>query len=320
MIPVQSMVYVTLRCNSRCSYCSIWRDERCRATPDANPEDVMRNLRALKKLGVKAIDFTGGEPLLHRDLPDILREAKRLRLRTSVVTSGILYPQRAAELRGLTDTLVFSLDTLDTEEYRRIRGIDGLETVLESIDLAIATGQRPEINFTVTNENVGNLETLARFARERRILLKINPVFSYFENEALDRRGLEHIRSFFRRPYIYVNLAKLRLIERGGNDPRKPVCKAVSSTLVISPDNHLIVPCFHHELQRFEIRDNLVELYRSDEVVAYRAMQGRWPFCKGCTIWCYLVPSFLYSANRLFFLNLLSGMKYARDRCRRSIS
>ena len=92
--PILANYYVTYRCNARCSFCDIWRAKKYRQIEDAQLQDVKNNLSALKKLGVRFVDFTGGEPLLHRQLPEMLDYGKGLGLRTSITTNGILYPQR----------------------------------------------------------------------------------------------------------------------------------------------------------------------------------------------------------------------------------
>jgi len=59
--PVLCNYYVTYRCNAKCDFCDIWE----KPSPLITIEDVESNLLDLRKLGVKVIDFTGGEPLLH---------------------------------------------------------------------------------------------------------------------------------------------------------------------------------------------------------------------------------------------------------------
>ena len=73
--PVLCNYYVTYRCNAKCSFCDIWE----RPSPYVNLKNVKENLKDLKRLGVQVIDFTGGEPLLHRELPLFLDYAKELR-------------------------------------------------------------------------------------------------------------------------------------------------------------------------------------------------------------------------------------------------
>lgn len=101
--------YVTLRCNSRCRFCDIWRRELADNPREQTLAEVENNLRALKELGVKIIDFTGGEPLLYPHLRAALVLAKKLGFYTTVTTNCILYPQLAAELKGLINVLYFSL-------------------------------------------------------------------------------------------------------------------------------------------------------------------------------------------------------------------
>ena len=127
--------WVTYRCNSKCEFCNIWRENSLKSIPDANIHDVHNNLNDLKKIGVKMIDFTGGEPLLNKELPQILAHSKQLGFFTKLSTNGYMYPDKAEELKGLASRIYFSLDTTSKEEYKKIRGIDGYERVIESIKI-----------------------------------------------------------------------------------------------------------------------------------------------------------------------------------------
>ena len=82
--PVLCNYYVTYRCNAKCSFCDIWE----KPSPYVTTENALQNLKDLKRLGVNVIDFTGGEPLLHRDLPELLKMAKDLGFITTVTTNA----------------------------------------------------------------------------------------------------------------------------------------------------------------------------------------------------------------------------------------
>ena len=84
--PVLCNYYVTYRCNAKCAFCDIWE----KPSPYITLADVEANLRDLKRLGVNVIDFTGGEPLLHRQLPDFLALARQMAFITTVTTNGLL--------------------------------------------------------------------------------------------------------------------------------------------------------------------------------------------------------------------------------------
>lgn len=138
--PVLCNYYLTYRCNAKCSFCDIWE----KPSSYIKLEDVKINLRGLKKLGVKVIDFTGGEPLLHPELPAILQEAKAQKFITTVTTNGLLYPKKAKQLAGLVDMLHFSLDSSVPEQHDEMRGVPCFDHVMQSIEVAKELGERPE--------------------------------------------------------------------------------------------------------------------------------------------------------------------------------
>ncbi len=136
--------YLTYRCNARCDFCDIWE----RPSPYASPEAVWANLLDLKRLGVKVIDFTGGEPLLHRELGTYLEWAKKLGFVTTVTSNALLYPKYARSLAGKVDMLHFSLDFPDAERHNASRGVDCYGHVMESIRVSAELGERPDILYT----------------------------------------------------------------------------------------------------------------------------------------------------------------------------
>ena len=99
--PVLCNYYLTYRCNATCDFCDIWE----KPSQYVELEKYKRNLIELKKLKVKVIDFTGGEPLLHRGLGQMLTLAKEAGFITTVTTNCLLYPKRAKELQGKIDIM-----------------------------------------------------------------------------------------------------------------------------------------------------------------------------------------------------------------------
>ena len=308
------MYYITYRCNARCSFCSIWRDPELIRTADCRHNDVIRNLQALKKIGVKFIDFTGGEPLLHPGLPDFLDVAKGLRLYTTVTTNCRKYPDIAGSIRGKVNLLHFSLDSMNEKEHDAIRGGSFHESVMRSVDIALELGERPDLLFTVTNENVRAIDGLSAFAREKKLVLIVNPAFRYGEVDRVDAVTLDYLEKFGRRPYVYMNAALHKLIRNNGNRRARPRCRAVSSTIVISPDNHVLLPCFHQSMEKIPITADLADVMASQIFQTAKEKQGRHPFCEGCTINCYFDPSFLYKPDSYLFLSLVSKAKYGFDK------
>jgi len=314
MNPILCNYYITYRCNARCQFCDIWRSSRYQHIEDCRLTDAQHNLAQLKKLGVKFIDFTGGEPLLHRDLAAMLTSAKQLGLYTSVTTNCALYPRFAQQLKGKVDLLHFSIDSLDEAAHDRLRGKALHQSVMESIAIARRLGEKPDLLYTVTEANIHALKPLSEFAAQQRLMLIVNPVFHYSDQQQLSRADIDYLEKFKTKPYVYLNQALQQLIKFGGNDRRRPRCRAVSSGIVISPDNKLLLPCFHHAVQRIALNKDLIDIIKSETYRNMKLQQGRFSFCQNCTINCYFDPSFLYRFDRYFFFSLLSKAKYGFDK------
>lgn len=308
--PVLANYYVTYRCNASCSFCDIWE----RPSPYITLEDVRRNLQDLRRLGVKVVDFTGGEPLLHRQIVEILAEAKRQGFITTITTNTLLYPRHAAQLKGLVDMLHFSLDSPDKEEHDRSRGVACFDFLMRSIEIAKGLGERPDILFTVFDHNIAQIERVWKeICLPNDLVLILNPVFEYNAvGNTLSKAALRALSDWADRPNVYLNEAFLTLRQDGGNHIDKPVCRAGSTTIVISPENKLVLPCYHLGLEELPIEGQLYELYRSAKVQELIALEGRHPKCEGCVINCYMQPSFAVELSKYWFQALPSTLKYNR--------
>lgn len=308
--PVLCNYYLTYRCNASCYFCDIWE----KPSPYVKLDNLKQNLLSLKSLGVKVIDFTGGEPLLHQELPEYLSYAKSLGFITTVTTNCLLYPKKAEQLKGKVDMLHFSLDSFDKEEHDTGRGVACYDFVMESIQIAKRLGERPDIIFTAMNSNIDQIEDIYhQICLPNNLVLIINPVFGYNDIDdggALSEDNLDRLSAYGKMKNIYLNEAFIDLRRNGGNKVADPVCKAASSSIVISPFNELVVPCYHLGKKKFPIDNNLVQLYNSAAVQQHISLEGRMPECEGCTINCYMQPSFAVEMNQYFWKALPATLKY----------
>ena len=203
--PVLCNYYVTYRCNAKCSFCDIWE----KPSPYITLEEVAQNLRDLKRLGVQVIDFTGGEPLLHRQIDQMLGLAHDMGFITTLTTNGMLYPKLAGRLKGKIDMLHFSLDSSDKDTHDKGRGVACYDFVMESIQVAKALGERPDILFTVFRSNLHQLEEVyQKIILPNKLLLIINPAFEYNTvetGEQLTEEELDYLTAFGKRKSVYMN-------------------------------------------------------------------------------------------------------------------
>jgi cyclic pyranopterin phosphate synthase len=141
-------VSLTDRCNLRCTYCM--PAEGLDWMPGdqlLHPDELSRLLRiAVTRLGITSIRFTGGEPLVAKNLEGVLAAAAALRPRPEITltTNGIGLDKRAAKLkRAGLDRINVSLDTVDAARFARITRRDRLHDVLAGLEAAKAAGLNP---------------------------------------------------------------------------------------------------------------------------------------------------------------------------------
>jgi MoaA/NifB/PqqE/SkfB family radical SAM enzyme len=214
----------------------------------------------------------------------------------------------------LIKLLHFSLDSMDEEKNDRLRGKGSFASVMKSIEVAKNMEERPDLLFTATRTNFEAIDGLARFAQEQKLMLIVNPIFSYSDQLSLTKEALDYLDRFKNEKYVYINRALHRLMRDGGNIRSQPRCRAISATVVISPQNELLLPCFHHAQLAIPIQSNLSEIMQSRTWRLLKKQQGTFPFCDGCTINCYFDPSFLYKLDRYFWSSLTSKFKYGFDK------
>src|SRR5690606_30617489 len=135
--------------------------------------------------------------------------------------------------------------------------------LMESIEAALTLDEHPYLPFTVTNANVHRLPQIyERISYPNQLLLIINQNFAYNDlGCTLRYEVMDTMHASARKPYTYLNPAFLTLRQRGGNDPAQPTCKAVSTSVVISPFDELVLPCYHLGLETVPINGRLYELW-----------------------------------------------------------
>lgn len=165
-------ISVTDRCDFRCVYCM---DEEMQFVPRAQLltlEELATVARAFTELGVSKIRITGGEPLVRRNITELLDQIGALPGlgELAMTTNGSQLPRYAGALRAAgVQRLNISLDSLQPERFRRLTRVGELDSVIAGIDAALAAGfERTKINAVILkNRNHDEVTDLVRFASDR---------------------------------------------------------------------------------------------------------------------------------------------------------
>ncbi|MDI9619377.1 MAG: radical SAM protein [Candidatus Nezhaarchaeota archaeon] len=178
MAPKPSFVVYccTAKCNLRCVFCDWWK----RSTPELDTDEALRLIDALCDFGVSTIDFSGGEPLLRRDLELLAARARDRGVFTVLSTNGTLVtPDRARSLSKAFNMVNVSLDGFE-ETHDSTRGFKGtFRRALRTINLLRNAGARVGVDLTVYGGNVREVAKLFRWLMGRVDFVSFQPVLPY---------------------------------------------------------------------------------------------------------------------------------------------
>ncbi len=248
--PLLAVFQVNLRCNSSCGYCNlplnVGRYEMSR-------QEIRNVFTGLYGYGLRFVFVQGGEPLLRRDLVDILQDLVEIGFHLTLITNGTkLTSHLVQQFENLSVSLSISLDTLDRDKYERIRGADQLNAVLTGLDL-LQHYRRPKFLTCIVSEiNRDEVEDVVAFARQRGFLPvvgayhwdvglygKQDPTLMYDRQQArlVFERLLEQdvLPPGYLRQYTKDNISWLR------GEPLEP-CDAGSYSIAIDASGN-VAPC-----------------------------------------------------------------------------
>lgn len=312
-LPYMVMFETTLMCNMFCEYCIFgeegkFNDLQTRAVR----ERIFRRIDEFCEMGLFALSFSGGEPLLNPSTSDYIAYAADKGLWTSMPTNGLLIRKYADGVARL-DMLEVSIDSLHAGRFAKRRGIDGLARILENLEFVL-TKRKPfttQINAAVNLENLDDLPGLAEFCHARHLVLHPEAVHnvmrqgellpdSELHGKEIDvvERALRELRALYpKNVRFYTHYYDF--YRKGGFGAQFP-CRHPSKLISMKPDGSIHLPCAFATLHQSQ--SPLREIFASETAKKIIAQEATlWDFCKGCKIGCpYEVSAFTNSPMLAF--------------------
>ena len=166
----QIYFYLTEGCNLKCRHC--WLAPKYQ-TPD-NPfpsldRDLFRSIiRQAKPLGLSGVKLTGGEPLIHPDILDLLEVVRSEKLHLTLETNGVACtPELAEAMKATCDNpfVSVSIDGADAETHEWVRCVEGcFDAALDGVRNLVNAGFEPQIIMSVMRRNMDQIEPVVRLA------------------------------------------------------------------------------------------------------------------------------------------------------------
>ncbi|MGC8618534.1 MAG: GTP 3',8-cyclase MoaA [Thermoplasmata archaeon] len=174
--PLNSLrIQVNATCNFKCFFCHMEGTDENAAT--LTPEEIERVVAIAAENGVNRVKFTGGEPLLRKDLEDIIaRTRKHINGDISLTTNAYFLKQRVNDLKdaGL-NRINISMHSIEPDKFVDITKVDALDIVEEGIDTAVDAGLSPvKVNFVVLKGiNEDQIDAMIDFTASKGVILQL---------------------------------------------------------------------------------------------------------------------------------------------------
>lgn len=163
--PLMAVFEINLKCNSNCTYCDLPLNIGRYELSQKQVHDIFTRLY---QDGLRYVFLQGGEPTLRKDLPEIIQDLKRIGMDITLITNGTRIKSELINVLKETETSIsISLDSLDREHYKRIRGADQLKLVLNGIERLHDYPFPKYITCIVSDINKDDVLDVVRYSRER---------------------------------------------------------------------------------------------------------------------------------------------------------
>jgi MoaA/NifB/PqqE/SkfB family radical SAM enzyme len=177
-IPLQITHSCTWKCNYKCIHCGALNDS---SKKDASTESVLRMIDQAAKAGAVKMGFTGGEPLVRKDIPEIMERCAANGLVTSMVSNGLLVPQNVEVLKKL-NLLFLSMDG-NRAVHEHVRGTNSWDVLMKAIEIARVNRISVAALTTLGSFNVGCVEEMSKVIMEQKIHWMVGLVQVQFDGK-----------------------------------------------------------------------------------------------------------------------------------------
>lgn len=304
--PIFANLKLTENCQARCISCDYWKSRWEDSIDTGRAIDLINQM---SDIGIRTLRFTGGEPLLRKDLFEILEKAKASRFKNVVLqTNGLLLKKLHETINAspITEVCV-SLDGLK-ENNDQIRGIRGyFDLALEG--LRLIRDKHIAVSITLNGISSGELTTLAAQAREIGASVFHNILtrnLYFFQNADMDAMWPDHNSTVeienFARDVLQLPAYEVDYIARyyHGEPMEEPPCILGFFEVFVASNGDVMSGCYVLKPVGNILKDKLETILASEAWARQaRAMLRR--ECPGCTCGIGTSLAFNHPAATAFF-------------------
>ncbi len=297
---------VTNRCNANCKMC-LWKNNK---TPEMSLAQIKRFYKNARSCGFLYLAIWGGEPLLRKDIKEILAYAKSLKFHITFFTNGFLLKQKAKEIVPFVDRLIISLDFPD-KRHDKERCLPNLfERIKQGIKefKSLKTGTKINVDCILTKLNQNCIKQMSEFAKKQDIFITFGGMIIDKHNKSLalpqnkNREISKEIRFYKKQGYPILNSSiNLDLLAKGSI---KNFCAYTRTVLSVNADGLINPSCTPIHNNKDNIFPKGLKKYLSSK--KFRQFQKdtvKCTFCKDCLL--FQEAAEIWSLNPAVFIESL---------------
>lgn len=312
--PILCGLVVTYRCNMKCGFCSL--SERANLKKELSEAEFKTVIDDFFRLGATGIGFTGGEPLLRKDIFNLIVHAKNKKLATQLTTNGMLLDREVSNRlvdAGLDD-LGVSLESSIPDLHDQIRGVKGSwQIMIKGIEnfIQVRKKTRKDVVITVSTvinkKNLGNMKEFINFCVNLGVdAISFGLVQKEFSKEDLsidDYEGyqdvIEFIKNYAKNGKIIDNSFDYLNEMSGGFNAANP-CWAGYHSLYVDCYGK-IFPCFYYMERDLPVENirviSVSQLWKSPQ---YNLIRKKLLNCQKCFFLCQMELNSLFNKFNIF--------------------
>lgn len=306
-VPLFVQIMLTNRCNLRCKYCNVDRDN----LRELSTAHILNTISQLADLGTSLISFAGGEPLLRNDIGEIVDFCKQKGIFVHISTNGIKLKEKFSQVKN-TDLFTISLDGPE-KAHDNYRGKGTFVKVLGAIDFVSRKKMRFSVSAVLAKHNIHSIDIFVRLAKEKNF--KINFIIpegdirdvmvSNDEYRKAIRKILEYKRqgapiasSYTYLKYILKWPDYQKTTSTSIYDDIK--CFAAKRFFYITTDGYVYPCCLLTDIAKAK---NLLEVGVKQAIDCAKVND-----CKSCILACYLEKNIALSFRPLYLLETIKNI------------
>jgi len=324
--PFYMHLFVTRRCNFKCKMCNVWKIKNEREMPI---DEIRTIAKKLRKLGLTIVVLTGGEPILRKDIVEIVKSFSELGIKVRLQTNGMLLTEKKLDdlVKAGVDEISVSIDTLDNKKQSEICGVsaDVVGNAVKVLKMIVRKMPKsmPTANVVVSHKNLHEIPDMIRYFDSIGVWLNFSIVSLSFDRDdslfraksddfAFTKSDKEKTERVFReiialKKMGYRTLSSMRFLKqtieciKSGNE--RWDCEGGIMYFSIFPDGRFAM-CDEITTKHNILDKNFIETFQSK---AFRnSMRNVQRNCKGCFFSCWRETSNLINSPDVIFDRFLT--------------